>query len=36
MAKNKQKKTATWVRIMCIFLAFLMVLSVFATLLEIF
>ena len=36
MANNKQKKTTLWVRVMCVFLAFLMCLSVVAALMNIF
>ena len=36
MANNKPKKTAMWVRVMCVFLAFLMCLSVLAALMNIF
>ena len=36
MANNKQKKTTLWVRVRCVFLAFLMCLSVVAALMNIF
>lgn len=36
MANNKQKKTTLWVRVMCVFLSFLMCLSVVAALMNIF
>lgn len=36
MANNKQKKTTLWVRVMCVFLAFLMCLTVVAALMNIF
>ena len=36
MANNKQQRTPLWVRVMCVFLAFLMCLSVIAALMNVF